>query len=115
MKDNKGDKARLMHILDAISEIESYTINATEEIFLANSMMRFATIKQLEIIGEAANHITEQSQQLFNNLELRKLVGLRNILVHEYWGIDAETIFKIISIDLLITKNEVERVLQLIL
>ena len=55
MKDLKGDKARLLHILDAISEIEDYIHNLDFDKFFRASMARFASIKQLEIIGEAAN------------------------------------------------------------
>jgi uncharacterized protein with HEPN domain len=53
-----GDAIRLQHILDAIGEIESYLINTDFEAFLGNSMIRFACIKQMEIIGEASNHIS---------------------------------------------------------
>ena len=59
MKSNLGDKQRLLHIIDAISEVESYTMNIDFETFQNNSMMRFACVKQIEIIGEAANNITE--------------------------------------------------------
>ena len=55
MKGKIGDKQRLLHILEAIIEIENYTAEANFEEFLHNSMMRFASIKQIEIIGEAAN------------------------------------------------------------
>ena len=58
MRGKIGDKERLGHILDAITEIEAYTANIGLKDFLANSMMRFASIKQIEIIGEAANYIT---------------------------------------------------------
>lgn len=51
MKGKIGDKQRLGHILEAIAEIESYTSNTVLQEFLGNSMMRFASIKQIEIIG----------------------------------------------------------------
>jgi len=60
MRGKMGDAIRLQHILDAICEIESYLINTDFEAFLGNSMMRFACIKQMEIIGEASNHISEE-------------------------------------------------------
>ncbi|WP_428660570.1 HepT-like ribonuclease domain-containing protein [Runella sp.] len=87
MKDRPGDKARLQHIYDAILEIESYTENSDIDEFLNNSMMRFACIKQIEIIGEAGNHISEEFRGKFKEIEWRKIVGLRNILVHEYFGV----------------------------
>ena len=63
MRGKIGDKEGLGHILDAIAEIESYTANVGLESFLSNSMMRFASIKQIEVIGEAANYITRQAKQ----------------------------------------------------
>ena len=60
MKGKMGDKQRLLHIMDAITEIEQYTQGKTLDDFTSNSMMRFASIKQIEIIGEAANLISEE-------------------------------------------------------
>ena len=55
MKGNLGNRVRLLHILDAISEVEKYLENVSFEEFNVNSEKRFATIKQIEIIGEACN------------------------------------------------------------
>src|SRR5688572_17618591 len=88
MRDSIGDLQRLEHILLAIAEIENYTKGIPEEEFLNNSMMRFASIKQIEIIGEAANYITEETKKLFTDLQWRQIIGMRHILVHEYFGID---------------------------
>ena len=60
MKEKLGDKQRLLDIFDAIEEIESYIKESDQNDFDNNSMMRFATIKQLEIIGEAVNHLSGQ-------------------------------------------------------
>jgi uncharacterized protein with HEPN domain len=58
MKPPLSDELRVRHVLDAIKEIESYLYNVSIEEFLANSEKRFATIKQLEIIGEACARIS---------------------------------------------------------
>ena len=62
MKGKLGDKQRLLHILESIEEIEKYTAGENLENFMQNSMMKFASVKQIEIIGEAANHITEETK-----------------------------------------------------
>lgn len=72
MKGKIGDRQRLLHILEAISEIETYTQNTDLKSFLSNSMMRFACIKQIEIIGEAANLITFETKALFSDIECCK-------------------------------------------
>jgi len=69
MKGKSGDLQRLLHIKEAISEIESYTNNTDLKDFLANSMMRFACVKQIEIIGEAANFVSAETKSLFSDME----------------------------------------------
>jgi len=100
MKSKIGDKERLGHILDAITEIENYTANVEQEDFLANSMMRFASIKQIEIIGEAANYITAESKSLFSDIEWKQIVGMRHILIHEYFGVDSNLVWQVIRNDI---------------
>lgn len=79
MKEEVKDKYRLKHILEAINEIEFYIIDASKKEFLANSMMRFASIKQLEIIGEAANHLSEDFKVINEQIEWRQIIGMRNV------------------------------------
>ena len=112
MKGKIGDKARLQHILDAICEIESYVKGVSIDEFVSNSMLRFASIKQLEIIGEAANHITDETREKFSNVEWEKIVGFRNILVHEYFGIKLKIAWDIIINDIPELKSKVEKVLK---
>ena len=69
MQGSLGDKARLNHILDAIDEIEKYLVDVDFDLFENNSMMRFACIKQLEIIGEASSHISEETKTKFLEIE----------------------------------------------
>ena len=92
MKGKSGDKQRLFHILDAIDEIQQYTLGVDINAFLKNSMMRFACIKQIEIIGEAANSLSSETKAMFDEVEWKKIIGMRHILVHEYFGVDFDLI-----------------------
>ena len=112
MRGKLGDKARLNHILDSIVEIETYLFNVDFETFLENSMMRFACIKQMEIIGEASNHISEELKALFTDIEWNSIKGMRNVLVHEYFGIDTRLIWEIIKYDLPELKTKVVGVIS---
>lgn len=114
MRSSLGDKARLNHILDAIMEIESYLNDVDFEIFLKNSMMRFACIKQMEIIGEASNHISEETKTRFSEIEWRQIIGMRNIFVHEYFGIDGRLVWEIIQQDLPELKSKVTAILNIL-
>jgi uncharacterized protein with HEPN domain len=112
MKSKLGDKIRLQHILDAIDEIYKYLILADFEVFLANSMMRFACIKQLEIIGEASNHLSAELKSKFSNIQWAQIVGMRNVFAHEYFGIDSSLVWEIIKNDIPELKEKIELVLK---
>lgn len=63
-------------------------------------MMRFASIKQIEIIGEAANCITQETKALFTDIEWNQIVGMRHILIHEYFGVDQNLVWQVIIDDI---------------
>jgi uncharacterized protein with HEPN domain len=107
MRGKLGDKVRLNHILEAIIEIESYLNDADFDTFMENSMMRFACIKQMEIVGEASNHISEEVKNRFSDIEWSQIVGMRNVFVHEYFGVDTRLVWEIIKNDLPEFKSKV--------
>lgn len=114
MKGKLGDRQRLLHILEAIDEIQHYTNNTDLKSFLSNSMMRFACVKQIEIIGEAANYISSDTRALFSDLEWEQIIGMRHILVHEYFGMDFDLIWQVIIDDLPQLKSQVLNVIKTI-
>lgn len=97
MKGRFGNRQRVEHVFDAITEIERYTYEQTLLEFSQDSMMRFACIKQLEIIGEACNHIDGSVKEAFPDIEWQSIVGLRNLLIHEYFGVDTMLIWDVIT------------------
>jgi len=107
MKGKTSDKVRLQHILDAIYDIENYTRNITIDEFSKSSEKKFASVKQLEIIGEAASKITRETKTDNPELEWPKIVALRNILVHEYYIIDTAIVWNIIMEDLPDLKEQI--------
>jgi uncharacterized protein with HEPN domain len=114
MRGKLGDKIRLNHILEAITEIESYLNDANFDTFLNNSMMRFACIKQMEIVGEASNHISDEVKNQFSEVEWSQIVGMRNVFVHEYFGVDARLVWEIIKNDLPEFKSKVIAIIETI-
>lgn len=107
MQDRLGDKIRLLHIIDAISEIENYLQNSDLETFVNNSMMFNATLRQLEIIGEASNHLSEFVLNENPSIPWARIIGLRNLVIHEYFGVDDFTIWNIIKINLPVLKENI--------
>ena len=88
MRPPLSDELRVRHVLNAIQEIESYLQNVPLEVFLANSEKRFATIKQLEIIGEACARISPKIKEKYPEVEWDNIIGFRNISIHEYFGVN---------------------------
>ncbi|HUW07217.1 MAG TPA: DUF86 domain-containing protein [Williamwhitmania sp.] len=114
MRGKLGDKVRLQHIYDAILEIESYQLNKEFSDFMASSMMRYACVKQMEIIGEASNNVSDEIKSRFTSIEWSQIVGMRNVFVHEYFGIDATLVWEIIKKDLPDLKEKIKQILDTI-
>ncbi len=112
MKNELGDKVRILHILDAISEIEKYLKNISYNQFLDNSEKRFATVKQIEIIGEASNALTEPLKLQYSAIPWKFIKGFRNISIHEYFGVDFHVVWEIAQHDIPILKNQIKQILE---
>lgn len=112
MKEKPGDKARLLHIRDAILEIKSYTKGYDITSFAQDSKTRFATIKQLEIIGESAYHLTDGLKNQFPEVAWNATITLRHILVHEYYGIQSDILWRIITTHLPVFEQQVNTILK---
>lgn len=112
MRDDKiGDKERIKHLMDAISEIESYTKGITEQEFVSNSMMRIATVKQLEIIGEVCARLSKDLKEKYAHVQWVEIISLRNILVHEYFGINFEIVWQTVDNEIPTLKKQFEQIL----
>jgi len=90
----------LNDIRSAIERINEYTENLTLDDFSKDQKTIDAVVRNLEIIGEAANRLPEDFKASRPNIEWRKVVGLRHRIVHEYFGIDLQIIWQILHKDL---------------
>ncbi|TLV00282.1 HepT-like ribonuclease domain-containing protein [Dyadobacter luticola] len=97
MKRADFDEARLLHIAEAIGYIQTFTINKTKQDLYSDPMLRFAIERQLEIIGEAANHLSENFKTTIPEIEWQKIIAFRNFIVHEYFGVDLELVWDIVA------------------
>jgi len=112
MKGPITDKIRIQHILDAIKEVEKYLSGISYEDYLANSEKRFATVKQIEIVGEACNHISPELKQAHPEVEWRSITGFRNISIHEYFGVNFHIVWEIAKNDLPVLKEQFAKILH---
>jgi uncharacterized protein with HEPN domain len=112
MKPPLSDELRVRHVLDAIKEIESYLLNISKEEFLASSEKRFATIKQLEIIGEACARISTSIKENYPEVEWKNIIGFRNISIHEYFGVNFQIVWQIVQLDIPMVKQQFLKILM---
>jgi len=87
-------------MLEAIEKIERYIVGLTFEGFEYNEMVVDAVVRNLEIIGEAARHIPEELRQRYTGVDWRRVVGFRNIIIHEYFDVDLEIVWAIATTQL---------------
>ncbi len=103
---------RLRHILDAIDAIEGYVHEVDEEQFSLDAMRHDAVIRQIEIIGEATTHLTDELRAENPDIPWKKIVGTRNRLIHGYTAVSLKFIWSIVKTELPKLKSGVERTLK---
>ena len=90
----------LKDILEAIEKINNYTKNLSFEEFSQNTMIVDAVIRNFEIIGEATKHIPEEIRKSYPEIPWKEMAGMRDKMIHEYFGVDLEIVWKTIKIHL---------------
>jgi uncharacterized protein with HEPN domain len=106
----KDDKLYLIHIWECIKKIESYSTEG-KVAFLASNMMQDAIIRNFEIIGEATKHLSPELRQSHPKIQWRGLAGFRDVLIHNYMGVDLGEIWNIIENELPQIKSSLKALL----
>ncbi len=101
----------LEDILEAIARIEEYTGGMSFEEFAEERMTQDAVVRNLEIIGESVKNIPEEVKRERSDIEWRKIAGLRDILIHAYFGIDIEIVWDIVKSELPPLREKIEEML----
>jgi uncharacterized protein with HEPN domain len=109
---NKDDLVRLRHILDAAREAVGFTQDVTREAFESDRKLVLALVKDIEIIGEAASKVSKEAQEAYPQFPWPQMVSMRNRLIHAYFEIDVETVWKTVKEDLPPLIAELEKVIQ---
>jgi uncharacterized protein with HEPN domain len=95
----KDPRVYLAHILECIQKIEQFTVGGKDR-FLQEAMVHDAVFRNLEIIGEAAKRLDDSYRQAHPEIPWRALAGLRDILIHQYEGIDLLKVWSTVEHDL---------------
>ncbi|MDI3548709.1 MAG: hypothetical protein PWR10_2361 [Halanaerobiales bacterium] len=99
-------------IINAMDKIEKYIKNLDKDSFTDNEMVVDAVLRNLEIIGEAAGNISDDIKNKYSNIPWRRMIGLRNIVIHDYFGVDLNIIWEIIKVNLPETKPLINKVMD---
>ena len=108
----KRDKVYLKHILDAISNIEKFMKGVSKEAFSSNIEKQYAVLRGLEIIGEATKSLSEELKTKYPQVPWKEIAGMRDKLIHQYFGVDLELVWETIRKDLPKLKNPIIRILK---
>lgn len=100
MRETLRDPLRLKHIVDAIHNVNSYMKGRSENDLINNSMLFFAVVKNIEIIGEAAYKLSTEFKEAHPNTPWRQIIGMRHILVHGYYQVTSDEIYNVYTQDL---------------
>lgn len=98
------------HILQNIKDIENFSKDLKEEDFLKDKLKQNAIIRSLEVIGEAIKNIPESFRDSYPNIPWKDIAGMRDKLMHHYFGIDLELVWKSLKEDIPLLKDELLKI-----
>ncbi len=102
----------LEDIKESIDRIEEYTQGMNKEHFMEDIRTQDAIIRRLEIIGEAVRNIPEDFRNKYPDIPWKQIAGMRDVLIHGYFGVNLERVWAVVERDLPELKPKVLRILQ---
>ena len=112
MRKYTSDEVRISLIIDALNEIQNYVQSIDFEMFNGKSMLRYACIKQLELIGNLSQEVTDETKFDFPKIEWNLLSELNRLFAHESLVISNTILWEIITKNLTSTKKQFEVILS---
>ena len=109
----RDERLYLEDILEAAKSIETFLRNATKEDLVASDLLQSATIQKFSVIGEASSKLSRGLRSRFPQVEWRKIIGIRNIMVHAYFAVDWNLIWETVEIDLPLLRKRFDEIIQL--
>ena len=111
MREVIRDSGRLEHILIAIGNVQKFLEGKTFEDICQDKILFYAVVKNIEIVGEAANNLTKEMQVQHPEVQWKDVISMRHVLVHDYYSIDARTAWQTAQENLPQLKEQIEKIL----
>lgn len=105
-------KLLLGDIIEAIESIMEYTKEMNYEDFISNKLVSDAVMQNITVIGEASNRLSEDIKNEIPDISWQEIRGMRNRIIHDYFGIDYIIVWEVITADLPDFKNKIETYLN---
>ncbi len=106
----KSDKIYLIHVLECINKIEDYT-KAGKKAFMQTSLLQDAVIRNLEVIGEAVKKLSPGFRESHSKIPWRQIAGIRDVLIHDYMGVDIDMVWEVVVKDLPVLKDSINKIM----
>lgn len=103
----KDDRLYLIHIIECIEKIERYTKAGKQE-FMSSSLIQDGVIRNLEIIGEATKKVSSTLRDDYSEVPWKMIAGLRDVLIHDYMGVDIKRVWNVIEKELPALKKNIK-------
>ncbi len=102
----------LRHILDEAEYLMAQTQGVTKDEFMHDATLKRAFVRSLEIIGEATKQIPSDFRQKYSHLDWRAMSGMRDRLIHAYFGVDYEIVWDVVATKVPTLRQEVEKIIR---
>ena len=107
----KDDRLYLLHIVACIARVELYVVHG-QETFMESSLIQDAVIRNLQVLGESARRLSEETKARRPEVDWRGIIGFRNVAVHDYLEITLARVWEVVEHQLPILKDQIETILQ---